>query len=197
MLRLSGSNLDADSEISRRNIPGHARKHDRKLAEFFQFLAANVARFQVLTDLDALFNTRAADHCVIEIARQFGSYCVALHWTPLPVELAREHRESDARQEAAPEFLSARGAREGCGTSPCRHCIPELPRLPHNSGLRGRAKSPRCETPRESAAKRRGPPLEFPARQVARKVLRRDPRLRCVHALLPVGRRWKHSSANG
>jgi len=35
-----------------------------------QFLAANVARFQVLTDLDALFNTRAADHCVIEIARQ-------------------------------------------------------------------------------------------------------------------------------
>src|SRR5260370_41196586 len=89
MLRLSGSNLDADSEISRRNIPGHARKHDRKLAEFFQFLAANVARFQVLTDLDALFNTRAADHCVIEIGRQFGSYCVALHWTPLLVELAR------------------------------------------------------------------------------------------------------------
>src|SRR5260370_19817541 len=91
---------------------------------------------------------------------------------------AREHRESDARQEAAPEFLSARGAREGCGTSPCRHCIPELPRLPRNSGLRGRAKSLLCETPLEYAATRRRPPLEFPTSQVARKMLSSDARVR-------------------
>src|SRR6266704_2260410 len=59
------------------------------------------------------------------------------------------------RPKAAQEFPAARGAREGCGTSLCRRCIPELRRLLRNSGLRGRAKSPRYERLRESPAKRR------------------------------------------
>src|SRR5260370_5278165 len=88
MLRLSGRNLDADGEIRRRKIFGHARKHDRQFSEAFQLFAANVTGFQVLPDLSTLFNARSAGDGIIEIARQIGSYCIALHWTPLPVELA-------------------------------------------------------------------------------------------------------------
>src|SRR5260370_30887260 len=73
------------------------------------------------------------------------------------------------RPKAAQEFPAARGAREGCGTSLCRRCIPELRRLLRNSGLRGRAKSPRCERLRESPAKRCERRLEFPAPRAARK----------------------------
>src|SRR5258708_35304718 len=100
---------------------------------------------------------------------------------------ACEYCAPDARPEAVQEALSERGGREGCGTSPCQHCIPELPRLRRNSGLRGRAKLPRCEKPRESDAKRREQPFEFPKQQVARKESRRDPRSRCATALLPAG----------
>src|SRR5260370_37722914 len=108
----------------------------------------------------------------------------------------RGSRESAAHPRAAREFFSARGAREGCGTSRCRRCIRELRRLLRNSGLRDRAKSPRCGKLRESAAKRRERPLEFPARRAARKAWRRDPRFRCVIALLPAERRSKHSFAD-
>src|SRR5260370_22774984 len=73
----------------------------------------------------------------------------------------RGSRESAAPPRAAREFLSARGAREGFGTSRCRRCLRELPRLLRNSSLRGRPKSRRYENSRESAAKRRGRPLEF------------------------------------
>jgi hypothetical protein len=89
MLRLSGSDLDPHGEINRRNIFGDTRKHDGQLAEAFQFLAANAATFQVLANLNALCNARSAGYSIIEITRQFGSYRVALHWTPLPAELAR------------------------------------------------------------------------------------------------------------
>src|SRR5207253_7234061 len=110
---------------------------------------------------------------------------------------ARGLRESAARPKAALEFLSARGAREGCGTSPCRRCTPELRKPLRNSALRGRAKSPRCEKSPEFPAKRRGRPFEFPVPPVARKEWRRDPRFRCARALPPVPRRSKHSSASG
>jgi len=89
MLRLSGSNLDAHGEIGRRNVFGDTRKQNGQLSEALQLLAANAARFQVLANLDALFNARSAGYSIIEIASQFSSYRVALHWTPLPVELAR------------------------------------------------------------------------------------------------------------
>src|SRR6266849_9578788 len=89
MLRLSGSNLDAHGKIGRRNVFGDTREQNGQLAEAFQLLAANAARFQVLANLDALFNARSAGYSIIEIASQFSSYRVALHWTPLPVELAR------------------------------------------------------------------------------------------------------------
>src|SRR3981081_3124755 len=89
MLRLSSSNLDAHGEIGRRDVFWYARKPNSLLGETFQFLGANVARFQVLTDLNALCNARSAGYSIVEVTRQFGSYCIALHWTPLPVELAR------------------------------------------------------------------------------------------------------------
>src|SRR5260370_12711605 len=89
MMRLSGSDLDAHGEISRGNVVGDTGKHDGQLAEAFQFLAANAATFQVLANLNALCNARSAGYSIIEITRQFGSYRVALHWTPLPAELAR------------------------------------------------------------------------------------------------------------
>src|SRR5690348_8886184 len=69
---------------------------------------------------------------------------------------ARGLRESAAPPKAAQESLSARGAREGCGTSPCRRCIPKLRKLPRSSGLPDRAKSLRCERFPGSAAKPRG-----------------------------------------
>src|SRR6266567_8855828 len=82
MLRLSSGNLDAHGQISRRNAPGYTRKHNAELAEFFQLPAANAAPFEVLPDHDALFDARSTGHSVIEIAREFGAYGVALHWTP-------------------------------------------------------------------------------------------------------------------
>src|SRR5260370_20423099 len=82
---------------------------------------------------------------------------------------ARDSRVPAVRPKAAQEFPAARGAREGCGTSLCQRCIRELRRLPRNSDLRGRAKSPRCEKLRESPAKRCARLLEFPAPRAARK----------------------------
>jgi hypothetical protein len=89
MLRLSGGNFNADGEISRRNVPGHARKHNGQLAEAFQFLAANVAPFEVLPNLDALCNARSAGDRIVEITSQFSPYRSALHGRPSPAELAR------------------------------------------------------------------------------------------------------------
>jgi len=94
-----------------------------------------------------------------ENASPKGDGCARKHCHAKP--FAREHRESDARQEAAPEFLSAHGAREGCGTSPCRHCIPELPRLPRNSGLDGSRKITALRKGLGICCKARGPHLNF------------------------------------
>ncbi len=109
-LRLSGSNLDAHGQIGRRNVFGHAREHNGQLAEAFQFLATNAATFQVLSNLHALFNARSTRYGIIEITNQFGSHCVALHWTPLPVELARGdvHWEETVIRRAA-EKASPKG----------------------------------------------------------------------------------------
>jgi hypothetical protein len=101
MLRLSGGDFNADSEIGRRNVFGDTRKHNGQLAEAFQFLAANVARFEMLPNLDALRNTRSAGDGIIEITSQFGSYRSALHGRPSPVELARGDFDSGDREAAS------------------------------------------------------------------------------------------------
>src|SRR2546427_1842118 len=137
MLRLSSSDLDAHGKIGRRKILGHARKQNAQLAEAFQFFAANVAGFQVLPDLSTLFNAPPAGNSIIEIARQIGSYCVALHWTPLPVELARgtsivvtakrsTHSEESMTRRAA-ENASPKG--DGCAseTLPCEAVCARAP----------------------------------------------------------------------
>src|SRR6266478_1194261 len=110
---------------------------------------------------------------------------------------AHGSRESAALAKAVQEFPSARGVREECGTSPCRHYIPELRKLPRNSGLPGRAKSQRCGKSRESAAKRCGRRFEFPRPRAGQKAWRRDPRFRCAHAFLLVRRLWKRFFASG
>src|SRR6266850_5450933 len=120
MLRLSGSNLDAHGEIGRRNIFGDTRKHHGQLAEALQFLAANAATFQVLPNLDTLFNARSARYRIIEITGQFGSYCVALHWTPLPAELARGDTPSEETvTRRAAENASPKGDGRASETLPC------------------------------------------------------------------------------
>src|SRR5258708_3229244 len=120
MLRLSGSDLDAHGEIGRRNVPGHTRKHNRQLAEAFQFLAANIATFQVLPNLDALFNARSGGYSIIEITRKFSSYRVALHWTPLPLELAPGDLPSgEIVTRRAAENASPKGEGRASETLPC------------------------------------------------------------------------------
>src|SRR5882672_10974578 len=120
MLRLSGSDLDAHGEIGRRNVPGHTRKHNGELAEAFKLLAANAATFQVLPNLDALFNARSGGYSIIEITRQFSSYRVALHWTPLPVELARGDIPSEEIvTRRAAENASPKGDGRASDTLPC------------------------------------------------------------------------------
>src|SRR5258708_19360637 len=104
MLRLSCSNPNAHGQISGRNALRYARKHNAELAEFFQFAAANVARFEVLPDQDALLDARSTGHGIIEITREFGAYGVALHWTPSPVELTRgEILHAECRLCPAPQ----------------------------------------------------------------------------------------------
>src|SRR2546429_5740126 len=49
--------------------------------------------FPYTTLFRSLFHTRSSGYSIIEITRQFGSYRVALHWTPLPAELARGRSE--------------------------------------------------------------------------------------------------------
>jgi len=130
MLRLSGSDLNANGEIGRRNVHGHTRKHDRQLAEAFQLLAANVATFEVLPNLGALCDTRSASDSIIEITSQFRSYRIALHGSPSPAELARGDFISDciavealgdrkAVNRRAAENASPKG--DGCAseTLPC------------------------------------------------------------------------------
>ncbi len=97
MLRLSSGDFDADGKINRRNIPGDAGKQHCQPAETFEFLTANIAAFEMLPDLGTLCNARSAGDCIIEITRQIRSYCIALHWTPLPVELARGDIDSGDR----------------------------------------------------------------------------------------------------
>src|SRR6266481_132910 len=101
MLRLSGSDFNADGEIGRRNVFGDTRKHNRQLAEALQFLAANVAPFEVLPNLDALCDARSAGDCIIEITSEFSSYRSALHGRPSPAELARGDFDSGDREAAS------------------------------------------------------------------------------------------------
>ena len=67
LLRLSGSHLDAHGKIGGRNVFGDTRQHDGELAEAFQFFAANVAGLEMLADLHALSDGRAADDSVVQI----------------------------------------------------------------------------------------------------------------------------------
>src|SRR6266851_1270976 len=120
MLRLRGSHLDAHGETGRRNVAGHTREHNGQLAETFQLLAANAATFQVLPNLYALCNARSAGYSIIEITRQFGSYRVALHWTPLPVELTRgDVLSEETVTRRAAEYASPKGEGRASETLPC------------------------------------------------------------------------------
>src|SRR5437016_6905123 len=128
MLRLSSSDLNADGEIGRRNVRGHTRKHDGQLAEAFQLFAANVATFEVLANPDALGDARSASDGIIEITSQFRTYCIALHGSPSPGELALGDFISDCEavnpskenvNRRAAENASPKGDGRASETLPC------------------------------------------------------------------------------
>src|ERR1700687_1544177 len=102
----------------RENITGRLRERS-------QLPAANAATFQVLPNLDALFNARSAGYSIIEITREFGSYRVALHWTPLPVYLARGDIPSEEIvTRRAAENASPKGDGRASDTLPCEDVCP-------------------------------------------------------------------------
>jgi len=134
MLALRSSNFNADGEIGRRNVPGNARKHDGQLAETFQFFAANATTFEMLPNLDALRDARSASYSIVEISSQFSSYCIALHGSPSPAELARGDFASGDCKPANPseenvnlraaENASPKGDGRDSETLPCEDVCP-------------------------------------------------------------------------
>src|ERR1700752_2461898 len=92
----------------------------------------------------------------------------------------------------APEFLLTRGGREGFATSRCPRCTPALPLLLRNSGLRYRAKSPRCGTHPAPAATPPGRPLEFRAPLTVRTESRLNPQSLWPRSFPPAPHRSRH-----
>src|SRR4029077_7036123 len=81
---LHGSGLrsgyaNAHGQIRGRQIPRHAGQQHGELAVTLQLFAAITARFEMLTNMHALFDRGGAGYSVIEIAGELGLHRVALH----------------------------------------------------------------------------------------------------------------------
>ena len=71
------------AEISGRQAARNARQTTPQFPETFRALRGRTAAFQMLTNVHTFVGPRAAGDRVVDVARQLGSNCSALHGIPL------------------------------------------------------------------------------------------------------------------
>ena len=90
-LQLRGGDSDAHGKIRRGRVFRHAREQYREFPVALQLPAARFAGFQMLANGHAFFGACRSGQRVVQITRQSGAYCIALHGRSSLAELVRKN----------------------------------------------------------------------------------------------------------